>query len=206
MSQYVVGVSGGIGSGKTTVTHLFTRYNIDVIDADLVARQVVQPGTAALQAIIEKLGPQVVEKNGQLNRNQLRTLIFNDPELKHWLNQLLHPAIREQMLVQIQQAKSDYCLLSVPLLVENKLDKMVDRVLIVDVSEDTQLQRTLLRDKTNTQQIRAIMQSQATREQRLEVADDILDNNANPETLPPQIEKLHKKYLQLAKSKNKQSF
>lgn len=203
VSDYVIGISGGIGSGKTTVTDLFAKYAIDVIDADVIARQVVEPGSDALTAIVDKLGSSVLDNSagsssGTLDRAKLRTLVFNDSEIKNWLNQLLHPAIRQQMLLQTQQAKSSYCLLSVPLLVENKLYEQVNRVVIVDVDEKTQLQRTLLRDKTNEQQIRAIMRAQATRQQRLAVADDVIDNNGKAEDLVKQVTQLHRHYLQLA--------
>ncbi len=198
MSNFVVGITGGIGSGKTTVTDLFAKYAIEVIDADVIAREVVEPGTPALKAIINKFGQSVLDESDSLDRAKLRSLVFNDIEVKNWLNQLLHPAIRRQMLLQTQQAKSDYCLLSVPLLVENKLNEQVDRVVIVDVDEPTQLQRTLLRDKTNEKQIRAIMSAQATRQQRLEVADDVIDNNGGTDALFKQVFQLHQYYLQLA--------
>jgi dephospho-CoA kinase len=198
MSNFVVGITGGIGSGKTTVTDLFAKYAIEVIDADVIAREVVEPGTPALKAIINKFGQSVLDESDSLDRAKLRRLVFNDIEVKNWLNQLLHPAIRRQMLLQTQQAKSDYCLLSVPLLVENKLNEQVDRVVIVDVDEPTQLQRTLLRDKTNEKQIRTIMSAQATRQQRLEVADDVIDNNGGTDALFKQVSQLHQYYLQLA--------
>jgi dephospho-CoA kinase len=198
MSNFVVGITGGIGSGKTTVTDLFAKYAIEVIDADVIAREVVEPGTPALKAIINKFGQSVLDETDSLDRAKLRSLVFNDIEVKNWLNQLLHPAIRRQMLLQTQQAKSDYCLLSVPLLVENKLNEQVDRVVIVDVDEPTQLQRTLLRDKTNEKQIRTIMSAQATRQQRLEVADDVIDNNGGTDALFKQVFQLHQYYLQLA--------
>jgi dephospho-CoA kinase len=208
MSNYVVGISGGIGSGKTTVTDLFAKYAIKVIDADVIAREIVEPGTPALKAIIDKFGKSVLDSSGgsssgTLDRAKLRTLVFNNSEVKSWLNQLLHPAIREQMLLQTKQAESVYCLLSVPLLVENKLYQHVDRVVIVDVHEQTQLQRTLLRDKTNEQQIRAIMRAQATRQQRLAVADDVIDNNGKADDLTEKVTQLHKHYLQLAKQNTK---
>jgi dephospho-CoA kinase len=208
MSKYVVGISGGIGSGKTTVTDLFAKYAIKVIDADVIAREIVEPGTPALKAIIDKFGQSVLDSSGgsssgTLDRAKLRTLVFNNSEVKSWLNQLLHPAIREQMLLQTKQAESAYCLLSVPLLVENKLYQHVDRVVIVDVHEQTQLQRTLLRDKTNEQQIRAIMRAQATRQQRLAVADDVIDNNGKADDLTEKVTQLHKHYLQLAKQNTK---
>ncbi|WP_339723000.1 dephospho-CoA kinase [uncultured Paraglaciecola sp.] len=198
VSNFVVGISGGIGSGKTTVTDLFAKYGVEVIDADLIAREVVEPETPALAAIVTKFGESVLDQAGSLDRAKLRTLVFEDTEVKNWLNQLLHPAIREQMLLQTQRAKSAYCLLSVPLLVENKLYQQVDRVVIVDVDEQTQLQRTLLRDKTNEPQIRAIMSAQATRQQRLAVADDVIDNNGNADNLTAQVDVLHKKYMLLA--------
>jgi len=203
MSNYVVGISGGIGSGKTTVTDLFAKYGIEVIDADVIAREVVEPGSPALKAIVHKFGQFVLNESGgsssgTLDRAKLRNLVFNNIETKNWLNQLLHPAIRQQMLLQTKQAKSAYCLLSVPLLVESKLYEQVDRVVIVDVDEQTQLQRTLLRDKTNEQQILAIMSAQATRQQRLAVADDIIDNNGKADDLAEQVAQLHKKYLQIA--------
>jgi dephospho-CoA kinase len=204
MSDYVVGISGGIGSGKTTVTDLFATYGVDIIDADVIAREVVEPGTPALKSIVDKFGQSVLDYSsgvslGTLDRAKLRTLVFSDSETKSWLNKLLHPAIRQQMLLQTRQAKSAYCLLSVPLLVENKLYEQVDRVVIVDVDEQTQLHRTLLRDKTNEQQIRTIMNAQATRSQRLSVADDIVDNKGKTVDLVNQVTRLHKKYLQLAK-------
>jgi dephospho-CoA kinase len=208
MSNYVVGISGGIGSGKTTVTDLFAKYAIKVIDADVIAREVVEPGSPALKAIIDKFGQSVLNSSGgsssgTLDRAKLRTLVFNNSEVKNWLNQLLHPVIREQMLLQTKQAESAYCLLSAPLLVENKLYQHVDRVVIVDVHEQTQLQRTLLRDKTNEQQIRAIMSAQATRQQRLAVADDVIDNNGKADDLTEKVTQLHKHYLQLAKKNTK---
>jgi dephospho-CoA kinase len=199
VSKYVVGISGGIGSGKTTVTDLFATFGIEVIDADVIARDVVAPQTPALKAIVDKFGQSVLDQSGHLNRAELRNLVFSDSVIKDWINQLLHPAIRHQMLLQTQQAQSLYCLLSVPLLVENKLYQQVDRVVIVDVDEQTQLQRTLLRDKTNAQQIRAIMSAQATRQQRLFVADDVIDNNGKADNLAKQVAQLHSQYLQLAK-------
>ena len=198
LSSFVVGVSGGIGSGKTTVTDLFKALGIEVIDADVIARQVVEPGSNALQKIVDEFGPDIITRNGQLDRAKLREMIFRESQLKTWLNALLHPLIRDQMALQTQQAQSPYCILSVPLLVENNLNDSVDRVLIVDVLEQTQLDRTLKRDTVDPQQIKSIMKSQATREQRLAIADDIIDNNGVQEGLVAQVHKLHQHYLQLA--------
>lgn len=206
MSDYVVGISGGIGSGKTTVTALFAKYGVEVIDADVIAREVVAPGTPALKAIVTKFGYGILDESGgaspgMLNRAKLRTLVFNDMAVKNWLDQLLHPVIRQQMCLQTQNAKSIYCLLSAPLLVENKLYEQVDRVLIVDVDETIQLQRAVLRDKSNESQIHAIMRAQATRQQRLAVANDVLNNNGKRDDLVQQVAQLHQHYLQLAKQK-----
>jgi dephospho-CoA kinase len=198
MSRFVVGVSGGIGSGKTTVTNLFARLGVDIIDADVIARDVVAKGTVGLSKIVAKLGKEILDEKGQLNRSLLRQRVFADPELKEWLNQLLHPLIRQQMQQQTQAATSSYCILSVPLLVENNLAKSVDRVLIVDVSEVTQLQRTVQRDNSNVEQISAIMRAQASREQRLAIADDVIQNEGAPRDLVDKVAELHQLYGKLA--------
>lgn len=198
MSHVVVGLSGGIGSGKTTVSDLFAALGVDVIDADVIARQVVEPGTSALAAIVDKLGSQVLNPVGELNRSELRQLVFSDQSLKNWLNQLLHPLIRQQMQKQTLAAKSNYCILSVPLLVESTLNTLVDRVLIVDVSEATQLKRTVLRDNSNVEQISAIMRAQATRAERLAVADDVIENEGQASDLVEKVAQLHQQYLSLA--------
>ncbi|MEP7702621.1 dephospho-CoA kinase [Paraglaciecola sp. 25GB23A] len=198
MSRFVVGVSGGIGSGKTTVTDLFARLGVDIIDADVIARDVVAPGTVGLSQIVAKLGKEILDEKGQLNRSLLRQRVFAEPELKAWLNQLLHPLIRQQMQQQTQAATSPYCILSVPLLVENSLAKSVDRVLIVDVSEATQLQRTVQRDNSNVEQISAIMRAQASREQRLAIADDVIQNEGGPKDLVDKVAELHQLYGKLA--------
>ena len=199
MSDYFVGVSGGIGSGKTTVTDLFAKQGIEIIDADVIARQVVEPGSPALKKIIAKFGDSIVDQAGFLQRAKLRELVFSDAKLQSWLNQLLHPLIRQQMVEQMRRAASPYCILSVPLLVENKLHHLVDRVLIVDVREETQLQRTLQRDQGSAAQIRAIMHAQAARQQRLAIADDVINNEGQPQDLLAQVEQLHETYLQLAR-------
>lgn len=198
MSTVIIGLSGGIGSGKTTVSDKFAALGIDVIDADVIARQVVEPGSPALAAMVSKLGKTILSCDGSLNRSLLRQQVFAEPELKNWLNTLLHPLIREQMILQTQAAASAYCILSVPLLIENKLTKLVDRVLIVDVSEATQLARTVLRDNSNIEQINAIMQAQASRTERLSAADDVINNEGEADALDQQVTQLHHQYLQLA--------
>ncbi|CUA86794.1 dephospho-CoA kinase [Pseudidiomarina woesei] len=199
--MFVVGVTGGIGSGKTTVTDLFYQQGIDVIDADVIARGIMDPGSPALEAVIQRFGEQALTQDGHLNRAWLRERIFAHPEDKTWLNNLTHPLVREQLLQQLAQAQSPYVILSAPLLVENRLTKLCDRVLVVDVSEATQIERTATRDKTSAEQVQAIIEAQASREQRLAAADNVIDNNGVVEALPKQVEKLHELYLRLAANK-----
>lgn len=196
----VIGLTGGIGSGKTTVANLFAKYGIDLIDADIIAREVVAPNTQGLNAIVNKLGHSILLNDGTLDRSQLRAAIFSDPSLKDWLNQLLHPLIREKMLADIKQATSPYCLLIVPLMVENNLQTMTDRLLVVDVDQQTQIMRTQQRDNVSLEQIKSILSSQASRQQRLDAADDIICNNGDDQALLTQVKHLHQQYLALAHS------
>ena len=199
MSSMVIGLTGGIGSGKTLVSDLFAKRGIEIIDADIIARQVVEPGEPALGKIAEKFGPEIINAQQQLNRKTLREKVFSDPDLKLWLDNLLHPLIRQRMIEQTEQALSPYCILAVPLLVENGMSAMVKRVLVVDVDESTQLQRASCRDNQSPEQIRKIMEAQATRAQRLAVADDVIDNNHSPDETELQVEKLHRSYLEAVK-------
>ncbi|USD40745.1 dephospho-CoA kinase [Vibrio sp. SCSIO 43135] len=197
---FVIGLTGGIASGKTTVANLFHHhFGIDIVDADIVAREVVEPGTKGLTAIAEHFGNDILLSSGELNRSALRERIFSNPEEKSWLNQLLHPMIRQQMTEQLEKTRSDYALLVVPLLVENNLQTMANRVLVVDVDENTQISRTMERDKVSEQQVRSILASQSSREQRLSIADDVVKNNTGNEKLLPQITELHQKYLAICR-------
>ena len=196
----VVGLTGGIASGKTTVANLFQQhFAIDIIDADIIARQVVEPGTPGLAAIIEHFGSGILDDTGQLNRSALRERVFSIPSDKEWLNHTLHPLINDRMLAQIQQISSPYGLLVVPLLVENQLQSMVDRVLVVDVDEESQLMRTMARDQVTQQQAQAILAAQATRAQRLAIADDVINNDKDNHQLLSLITKLHQKYLAISR-------
>ncbi|WP_318444194.1 dephospho-CoA kinase [Photobacterium leiognathi] len=195
----VIGLTGGIGSGKTTVANLFAdTYGIDIIDADIVAREVVEPNTFGLNAIIEKCGKEILLEDGTLNRAKLRDAIFSQPELKTWLNNLLHPLIREKMQQDINQSQSPYCLLVVPLMVENNLQTMTNRLLVVDVDEQVQIERTQQRDNVSIEQIKNILASQASREQRLDAADDVITNNGDNKALVSQVEQLHLQYLKMS--------
>lgn len=196
--MWVLGVTGGIGSGKTTVTDLFAEQGIVVVDADVIARTVMEPGTPALNAVGERYGPQALSADGSLNRRWLRERVFADPAEKTWLNQLTHPLIRQQLLEQLEQARSPYVILSAPLLIENQLTALCDRVLVVDVSPAVQRERTIARDQVSGDQVDAIMQAQASRQQRLAAADDIIHNDGPLAELAPQVAHLHELYLKLA--------
>ncbi|MEH0671838.1 dephospho-CoA kinase [Vibrio owensii] len=197
---FVIGLTGGIASGKTTVANLFKQqFKIDIVDADIVAREVVEPGSPGLNAIVEHFGADIVRDDQTLDRAKLREKIFSNPEEKAWLNGLLHPMIREKMIEDLEQVTSDYALLVVPLLVENKLDSLCDRVLVVDVDPQTQISRTVKRDNVSEEQANAILASQASREQRLTLADDVVKNNPDDPDLLLQITDLHEKYLAMCK-------
>lgn len=203
--MYVVAITGGIGSGKTTIANQFAALGIEVIDADLIAREVVEPGTPALAAIASHFGPGILDEQGRLDRRVLRERIFSEPAAKHWLNALLHPLIRSEMLRQCAAASSPYCLLVVPLLVENRLMNLADRVLVIDVDEATQIERTCRRDGVSRDQAKAILAAQASRAERLAVADDVLDNQSGTsETIRARILALHETYLAFATQQARQ--
>ena len=194
----IIGLTGGIGSGKTTVANLFAELGISIIDADQVAREVVEPSTSALQQITARYGQQVITMDGQLNRSKLRDIIFASASEREWLETLLHPLIRARMHEYVTQAKSPYCILVIPLLLESKPNELVQRILVVDTPEKSQISRTLLRDKSSAEQIQQIMASQVSRSQRLAAADDVIINDSNLTTLKSQVENLHRQYLDLA--------
>ncbi|WJD50970.1 MULTISPECIES: dephospho-CoA kinase [unclassified Enterobacter] len=195
---YTVALTGGIGSGKTTVANAFSRCGVNVVDADVIARQVVEPGTPALAAIGEHFGDTVINADGTLNRRVLRERIFSSPAEKAWLNALLHPLIHQETQRQIAQATSPYVLWVVPLLVENQLHTKADRVLVVDVSPEIQLSRTMQRDGVTREHAEHILAAQATREARLAIADDIIDNNGAPDAVASDVARLHAAYLSYA--------
>ena len=199
---YVVGLTGGIGSGKSTIAELFAELGVPIIDADLVARQVVEKGSPLLAEIVAHFGPEILLEDGALDRAALREKVFNHESEKQWLNQLLHPAIRHEMLRQLAAQRMPYCIFMVPLLIENKLTALCQRVLVVDVSEQTQLTRASQRDNNSLALIKNIMQSQVSRSERLQHADDVINNDADLSESLPQLKQkvldLHHHYLQLA--------
>ncbi|KAE9536892.1 dephospho-CoA kinase [Ursidibacter arcticus] len=202
---YIVGLTGGIGSGKSTIAELFAQHNVPIIDADVVARQVVEKGSPLLSQIAAHFGQQILTENGDLNRAALRKRIFQSEIEKNWLNNLLHPAIRLEMQRQLTEHQAPYVLWVVPLLIENKLTKECDRVLVVDVSPDIQLERATKRDNSQQEIIKNIMAAQVDRATRLSYADDIIENNLplaeNLASLTKQVNELHQHYLTLAQTK-----
>jgi len=194
----VVGITGGIGSGKTAVTDIFSTLGIDIVDADIAARVVVEPGTTALRQIAQHFGPQLIQTDGSLDRAALRRIIFQDANAKQWLEQLLHPLIGEEVRRQLDAAKSPYVIFVSPLLIEAKQHLFCNRILVVDVAEEVQLQRTVARDNNDAPQVQRIIASQANRTQRLAYADDIIENTGSLEQLREQVEKKHRFYLELA--------
>ena len=194
---WILGLTGGIGSGKSAAAEHFAALGVHVVDADHAARWVVEPGRPALSQIAEHFGEQVLQADGQLNRGALRALIFSDPEQRRWLEALLHPLIREEIGDNLAQAQSTYAILVSPLLIESGQYTTTQRVLVIDVPQALQIQRTLKRDNTSEEQVHAILKVQASREDRLRHADDVLTNDRDLEALKTEVERLHDFYLTL---------
>ncbi|WP_297189020.1 dephospho-CoA kinase [uncultured Porticoccus sp.] len=196
--MFTVGLTGGIGSGKSAVAQLFRQHGITVVDADQAAREAVLPGSPALAKIRAHFGAAVLKEDGSLNRAWLRDAVFADPEQRQWLEALLHPAIAVLIDEALNSATSPYAILESPLLLETSQHALVDRVLVVDVSEATQVARAVRRDGSDEAQIRAIMDAQISRHGRLGRADDIIDNDGPLAALEPAVAALHQRYLALA--------
>lgn len=204
MTQYIVALTGGIGSGKSTVANAFAALGVPLVDADVIAREVVQPESPALHAIVQRFGPAMLSADGSLDRAALRARIFSDPAEKAWLNSLLHPLIQRQTEQQLRSARTPYVLWVVPLLIENNLQQRANRVLVVDVDRERQIARTLSRDGVSRAQVENILASQVSRQQRLACADDIIDNSGRPEEITDRVATLHQRYLALAASATRQ--
>jgi dephospho-CoA kinase len=198
MSAYIVGLTGGIGSGKSAVSNLFEKKGISIVDADLVSRQIVEPGTSALTQIAQHFGSDILDQDGKLNRSKLRNIIFNNDEDKNWLEHLLHPLINKEIRRQLNDCNSQYAILSSPLLLETHQYKLVDRILVVDATEELQIQRAMLRDNNNLELIKSIMNSQMNRQDRCARANDIIQNHGEMDELNAQVEKYHQLYLELS--------
>jgi dephospho-CoA kinase len=191
----VVGITGGIGSGKSAVTRCFEQRGITVVDADVVARLVVESGTPALAAIAAHFGKEILLTDGSLDRAALRSRVFSNESERRWLEQLTHPLIGQEILNQISASCSAYTILSSPLLLDTSQKALVDCVVVVDAPEALQLQRTVQRDSNNEEQVRRIMAAQMSRADRLERADIVIDNSRSLEELEGQVEELHKEFL-----------
>ncbi|TPW14203.1 MAG: dephospho-CoA kinase [Halothiobacillaceae bacterium] len=194
----IVGLTGGIASGKTTVARLFAELGVPVLDADLIGRELVKPGLPCLCAIVERFGDTMLTPAGELDRPKLRHLILADTTARHHLEAILHPAIWTEMQQRAQRLTAPYSLFVIPLLLESGQYKEVDRVLVVDLPEVMQRQRIAARDHLSEQEIDAVLAIQATRAARLAIADDTLDNSRGLEQLTPQVAPLHHRYNQLA--------
>ncbi|WP_430283579.1 dephospho-CoA kinase [Pseudoalteromonas sp.] len=195
MANWVLGLTGGIGSGKSAVSAMFEEFGIQVVDADIVAREVVEPGSLGLKKITEHFGDEILTSNGTLDRAKLRAIIFADESQKQWLNNLLHPLIRETMLSQLKLATSHYVILVAPLLFENGLEKYCNHTLLIDVPVVVQITRTTARDNVSVELAKQIIASQMSRSDKQQKAADILDNNRPLIEVKADVQKLHKKYL-----------
>ena len=193
--MFKIGLTGGIGSGKSAASDHFAKLGAGVIDTDLLSRELVAPGQPALGEIIDAFGSEILTTTGELDRKRLRERIFADPKARKRLEQILHPRIREAMLERARQSRAHYVVFVIPLLIETDQQTLVDRVLVIDLPEHLQRQRVASRDGLNDEQITEILATQAGRQKRLDAADDVLSNHGSLADLHRQIENLHRKYL-----------
>ncbi len=197
MRPLIIGLTGGIGSGKSTVGALFGALGVPVLDTDQVARELVEPGSSALHGIAEEFGPDLLDATGALDRAALRRIVFADPVRRRALEALLHPLIRARVEEWIGGLTARYCVLLVPLLLESGWTDLVDRIVVVDLPEAAQIRRTMDRDGLTASDVEAIMRAQVSREQRLARAHDVITNDLDMCHLRDQVEKLHRIYLDL---------
>ena len=193
----IIGLTGGIGSGKSLASDKFKSLGITIVDADVASRTVVEPGKPALKEIEDHFGSGIITAEGKLDRNNLREIIATDPEERKWLESVTHPKIGEQITKEISESTSVYTLFVAPLLLETNSQEMCSRVVVVDVPKDVQIRRTAKRDKVSPNQVEQMVAAQMEREKRLEKADDVLLNSGTIEDLEKQVEELHKKYIQM---------
>ena len=191
----IVGLTGGIGSGKTAVSDCFEELGIVIVDADLASRVVVEKGKPCLEQICERFGQDILNEAGELDRAKLREIIFNSDEEKDWLESLLHPAIARQIQDELKVSTSPYSILVSPLLLETGQKDYCDKVLVVDVPVETQVERTLKRDGVSEAQVQSIIKAQISRQKRLELANEVIINDGSLEDLKLAVNQLHKKIL-----------
>ena len=197
-NKLIIGLTGGIGSGKTAASQAFEYLGVSVVDADIVAREVVEPGTQALDKIAQHFGAAILSDDGTLNRSALRNIIFSSKEDKAWLETLLHPIIRSEIKRQLNDAKSAYAILVSPLLFETDQSELVSRVLLIDVPVSLQLSRASSRDNNSAEQIQKIIDNQLPRDYKLAHSDDVILNDQDLEYLQTQVYQQHLVYLELA--------
>ncbi|WP_442112215.1 dephospho-CoA kinase [Pseudomonas sp. NUPR-001] len=196
-TPWILGLTGGIGSGKSAAAQRFVELGVHLVDADQAARWVVEPGRPALARIVEHFGPGVLQEDGQLDRAALRQLIFSNPEQRRWLEALLHPLIGQEIFSYLAKAESPYAVFVSPLMVESGQYQRTQRLLVIDAPQELQVQRTLLRDQTSPEQVEAILKAQASREERLRHAHDVLVNDRDLNWLHSEVDRLHHFYLTL---------
>jgi len=195
----IVTLTGGIGSGKTTVSRQFEQLGVPIVDTDLLARELVEPGEMALDEICQHFGKQVLNHDGTLNRPELRKLVFNAPDERKILEKILHPRIRKRTLERLDALKAPYAIVVIPLLLESGMPNPGDLTLVVDLSVELQNKRVQMRDGLSQRQVEQIIQAQVARQQRLAVSDDVIDNSSTADKIKEQVAQLHEHYLILAK-------
>ncbi len=201
---FIVGLTGGIGCGKSSASQLFSELGIDVVDTDVIARQLTQPGGQAISLIKNSFGNAFLTADGALDREKMRNLVFSDSRARHQLEKILHPLILQETIAQIEHSRSPYAILVVPLLLEtNDYNPIVQRILVIDCEERTQISRTMARSQLSEQQVKAIMAQQISRKDRLLKADDVILNDRDIDFLKAQVIQLHHQYLMLSKDGDK---
>jgi dephospho-CoA kinase len=202
--RLVVGLTGGIASGKSLVGAMFVKLGAALVDTDVVAREVVERGEPGLAAVVAEFGTSMLSASGELDRRAMRSLVFEDESKRRKLETLLHPLIRARTLAKLEALEAPYALVAVPLLVETDFDEIVDRILVVDAPENVQLERLMRRDATPKPEALAMLRAQADRATRLKAAHDVIDNSGTIDATRPQVESLHRRYLDLAAQRARQ--
>jgi dephospho-CoA kinase len=197
-----VALTGGIGSGKSTVASKFQNLGVPIIDSDIISRNIVRPGNPCFNSIVQEFGKDILTSEGKLDRKKLRDIIFNDDTAKIKLEEITHPAIYQDIEARVSNVNYPYCIIVIPLLIETQATNRFDRILVVDVSDSLQIKRASNRDKTTTENIEKIMKNQVNRMQRLKYADDVIENNLTIEELNDSVLKLHNMYIMLSSNKN----
>ncbi|MDA0775735.1 MAG: dephospho-CoA kinase [Proteobacteria bacterium] len=193
----IVGLTGGIGSGKSAAAKFFVELGVDLIDADNLAKNVLNKNSKGYELFINEFGEQYLDNNNNIDRDLLRKTIFNDSDKKNKLENIIHPQVRSGIEEFIKTSKSDYCIVVVPLIYETKSFSYYDRILVIDCDEEMQTKRSAIRDNTENKEIKKIISKQASREERLSIADDVILNNRTLEFLKEEVIKLHKKYIKI---------